>query len=263
VVLSRASGPLFSYPDFRDYRERSQSFAGMAASNPTESSLDFAGESHSAGAEAVSANYPEVIGVLPFLGRWFSSEDEPAAVLSYRAWQRIFNGDANILGKRVRSETQWYTVVSVAPEEFTGTYLPLSIDLWVPFRRWAEQHPSMVEEMKNRARERVFIFGRLKPGVTPQHAAAELSAIAEQSKGKRIRDLRSRPALSWSASVAFPTSTLEGIQCLLVARGAARQRELSVRVALGAGRLRVLRQLMTEAWSSRFPAVGWVSLSAL
>jgi hypothetical protein len=109
VVLSRGGSPLISYPDYRDLRDRNRSLAGLAASNPTESSLDFEGNSHPAAAEAVSVNYPQVIGVRPLLGRWFSSEDEPAAVISYRTWQRLFNGDPGVLGKRVRSETQWYS----------------------------------------------------------------------------------------------------------------------------------------------------------
>ena len=134
VVLSRGGGPLFSWADYRDFRDRNQSMTGMAASNPTESSLDFDGESHAAAAEAVSLNYADVIGFRPFLGRWFVSENEPAVVLSYATWRRLFHGDPNVLGKRVRSETQWYTVVGVAPREFTGIYMPMSMDLWVPFQ---------------------------------------------------------------------------------------------------------------------------------
>src|SRR5579863_344954 len=152
VVVSRGGSPLLSYPDYRDFRDRNQSLAGLAASNPTESSLDFDGSSQNAAAEAVTANYPEVIGVRPFLGRWFSSEDEPAIVISYRCWQRLFRGDPNVLGKRVRSETQWYTVVGVAPEEFTGIYLPMSMDLWVPYRVWAKQHPNLFRQLEDRGR---------------------------------------------------------------------------------------------------------------
>lgn len=75
-----------------------------------------------------------MIGVRPFLGRWFEHEDEQAAVIGYRTWQRLFHADPHILGKRVRSETQWYTIVGVAPQEFAGIYLPLNMDIWVPFR---------------------------------------------------------------------------------------------------------------------------------
>ena len=105
LVFSRGGSPLISYPDYRDLRDRSQSLEGMAVSNPTESSLDFDGQSHAAAAEAVSLSYPRVIGVRPYLGRWFEREDEQTAVISFRTWQRLFHGDPNILGKRVRSET--------------------------------------------------------------------------------------------------------------------------------------------------------------
>jgi hypothetical protein len=131
VVLSRGGGPLLSYPDFRDFRDRAVTLEGMAAALATESSLDFDGIAHSAGAEAVSLDYPSVVGVRPFLGRWFQGE-----VISYRAWQRFFDGAPDILGKRVRSETLWYTVVGVAPKEFEGTYLPKSMDLWVDQSYW-------------------------------------------------------------------------------------------------------------------------------
>jgi macrolide transport system ATP-binding/permease protein len=89
VVLSRGGSPLLSYPDFRDFRDRASTLEGVAASLPTESSLDFDGLAHSAGAEAVSLNYPQVIGVRPFLGRWFQTEDEEACVISYRALAAI------------------------------------------------------------------------------------------------------------------------------------------------------------------------------
>jgi hypothetical protein len=134
VVFSRAGNPLNSYADYRDYCDGAQTLAGVAATNPTESSLDFDGVSHSAAAEAGSLNYPEVIGVLPYLGRWFQTEDEASVVLSYRTWQRLFHGAPNVLGKRVRSESQWYTVVGMAPPEFEGIYLPMSMDLWVPLK---------------------------------------------------------------------------------------------------------------------------------
>src|SRR5580658_5051277 len=180
VVLSRAGGPLLSYPDFRDFRDRTVTLEGMAASNPTESSLDFDGVAHNAAAEAVSLDYPQVIGVHPLLGRWFQSEDEESCVISYRAWQRFFAADPNVLGKRVRSETQWYTVVGVAPREFEGIYLPLSMDLWVPLHRWTRQHPGVDARMEDRGQPTVFIFGRLKPGVAPRQASAEINSISAQ-----------------------------------------------------------------------------------
>jgi predicted permease len=244
--------------------------AGMAASNPTESSLDFDGESHPAAAEAVSLNYADVLGFRPFLGRWFASEDEPAAVLSYAAWRRLFNGDPNVLGKRVRSETQWYTVVGVAPKEFTGIYMPMSIDLWVPFQKWAQQHQSMLARMEDRERPQVFAFGRLKNGIAAGQATADLNAIATQIAKEDARSAKApapiivehvrgvpninprRAGTPIAALLMVVVGLVLLIACvnvgnLLLARGASRRREISVKIALGAGRSRLLRQLITES----------------
>jgi predicted permease len=274
VVLGRASSQLISWPEYRDLHDRTQMLAGLAASNPTESSLDFDGETHAAAAEAVSIDYPQVIGVRPFLGRWFEREDEQAAVIGYRTWQRWFHGDAHILGKRVRSETQWYTIVGVAPREFAGIYLPLNMDIWVPFRTWAAQYPGLTAELEDRARPRVFVFGRMKPGIAPRQASAELNGIAariqrEQPQShattaplaaplmvERVRGIPNARSRSASAPIAAVLMAVVGIvlsiACvnvgnLLLARGAARQREISLRLALGARRGRIVRQLLTES----------------
>ncbi len=266
VVLSRGGAPLLSYPDFRDFRDRSVTLQGMAASFPTESSLDFDGVAHNAAAEAVSLDYPSVIGVRPFLGQWFQSEDEDSCVISYRAWQRFFDADPNVLGKRVRSETQWYTVVGVAPKEFEGIYLPMSMDLWVPLHHWAQQHPGMNGRFEDRAQPDVFIFGRSKPGIVPRQVSAEINAIAAQLPHIETRpspivveEVRGIPAANSrknATPVAIVLMVVVGvillIACvnvgnLLIARGAARHREISVRVALGASRSRLLRQLLTES----------------
>lgn len=104
VMLSHDENPLILWSAYRELRDRTRLLDGLAASNPTESSLEFDGETHSAAAEAVSVNYAPVIGVRPFLGRWFERDDEFSAVIGFRTWQRLFHGDPNVLGKRVRSE---------------------------------------------------------------------------------------------------------------------------------------------------------------
>jgi putative ABC transport system permease protein len=265
VVLGRDGNQLISWPEFRDLRDRNHSLTGMAASNPTESSLDFDGETHAAAAEAVSIDYPRAIGVRTFMGRWFEREDEQAAVIGYRTWRRWFHADPHILGKRVRSETQWYTIVGVAPPEFAGIYLPRNMDIWVPFRTWAGQYPGVAAEMEDRARPRVFVFGRMKPGIAPPQAAAELNAIAAQVKTaqakaaplivERVRGIPNARSRTASVPIAAVLLVVVGIVLLiacvnvgnlLLARGIAREREISLRMALGAPRARVVRQLLTE-----------------
>jgi putative ABC transport system permease protein len=99
VMLSRGTSANFSYPDFQDLQERGRLLSGLTASFPMESDLEVEGVSEFVAAEVVSANYGPVVGVTPTLGRWFTSETEPIAVISYAVWQNRFGGSANILGR--------------------------------------------------------------------------------------------------------------------------------------------------------------------
>lgn len=272
TILSRAGNPQISYPDYADYRDRSQAFKALAASLPTESSLEVNDETYLATAEAVSSNYSETMRLSTTLGRWFTDENEPVAVLSYAAWRRFFNGDPHVLGSRVRSETQWYTVIGVATPKFTGIYTPIETEIWVPLRIWARQYPDAQAHLLDRAHPwpLVMVFGRLREHVSSSEAVANLNAI-----DKLIQ--RENPTVSKAATAPLALEIIHGapspvtrrgavpfvtllflvvgivllIACvnvgnLLLARGAARQRELSVRAALGASKERLLRQLLLE-----------------
>ncbi len=196
-MLSRAGNPTFTYAEYDGLRDRNRSLDGLALSAPEESDLSFEGNAELIGAEPVSGNYAAVLGARALLGRWFNREDEAAAVISYDVWQRLLHGDPNVLGKIVRSESHTYTVVGVAAPEFGGIYMPLRIDLWVPYHFWAGN---------NAEQRRVMVFGRLKPGVTALQAAA-IAMTSRSRFAKRIRRWFMAPTRrlrsSWRA--AFPT----------------------------------------------------------
>jgi putative ABC transport system permease protein len=157
IGVSRGETATFSYPVYRDFRDRSQTLSGFTASLPMESDLDIDGDSTFVAAEAVSADYADVIGVRTALGRWFRTETEPAAVISHAVWQRRFNLDPDVIGRTIRSESQSYTIVGVAPREFNGIFSPLRTDIWVP----VGTRPSMVALMEERTVRRFMLFGRL------------------------------------------------------------------------------------------------------
>ncbi|HUI57974.1 MAG TPA: ABC transporter permease [Bryobacteraceae bacterium] len=261
AVLSRGASPLFPYSEYRALRDRNQSLEGLAISQPEESDLSFEGNAMLIGAEPVSANYAAVLGARTGMGRWFTREDEPLAVISYHVWQQLFHGDPGVLGKTIRSESHSYTVVGVAPPEFAGIYAPLRIDLWVPFRYWAGNQAD---------NHRGMVLACLKRGVGVSQAAAELNAAAtliHRENPEMAKDARAPLLLELVRGIPNPVGRRQAmpvvvllmavvalvlfIACmnvgnLLVARGMGRQREIAVRLALGAGRARVLRQLMTE-----------------
>ena len=274
AILSRAGNPQFSYPDYVAYRDRSQAFTGLAASLPTESSIDANDQSHLVSAEAVSANYFETLAISPYIGKWFTDENEPVAVLGYSAWRNFFNGDPTILGKSVRSESQSFTVIGVAPSAFTGINAPIQTAIWVPLRIWASQYPDARAHLLDRAHPwpRVIVFGRVKNRVVPSEAAASLNAIDGQLRQETPTDSETATALltleiihgtpsPFTRRGAVPADVLfflvagivlliacVNVGNLLLARGATRRRELAVRAALGASRERLLRQLLVETF---------------
>jgi predicted permease len=264
--------PIQSYPDYLDLRDRNHSFDGVIAYAFSRVGLNTRGEASTAWLYEASGNYFDVLEIRPYLGRFFHVSDEhgpnssPYLVFSYAYWMSHFQGDRDLIGRRVEVNKHPFTVLGVAPPNFRGTELYFTPDFWVPLVN--EEQVGGGNDLNTRGERGLSLVGRLKPGVSTAQADADLNSIAAYlaksypkddekmvfslARPGLMGDFLGRPVRAFLSGMMLLAGLILLAACanlgnLSAARAADRSREIALRLALGSSRKRILRQLLTEA----------------
>ena len=284
-----------SYLYYRHLVDHARTTAGIAAWSKAALSISVSGEGHAVYGNIVSGNYFSVLGERPALGRFFAPDEDrtpltsPVVVVSHDFWERRLGADTAAIGRTVNVNGHPYTVIGVTTEGFRGVFSPLKVDAWVPLMMQAQLRPG--RDLTDQPW--LWMFGRLAPAITRDAARRELVGLTErwvlETKepasyqryvGIRVTDLTGLPDDARRAFLGFTTLLLGAAGLVLViasinvgsmlsARAVARRREMALRTALGAGRGRLVRQLLTESLllfligSLGGIAVAWFAIAAL
>jgi predicted permease len=274
VVFVQRVGPFVShsFPLYRDLRDRNVAFDSLAGYRITMMEVDANDSATHEWGYLATGNYFDLLGVTPAAGRFFHQADDavpggsPYAVLSYDYWRTRFGGSPSVVGSTIRVNRTPYTVLGVTPPGFYGTEVFYRPNLWVPMTMQAQIEVGN-PWLENRNTSNTWVIGRLRPGASVPQAEGNLNAVLRQlareypSHDQDARIKLTRPGLVGDAvgaparAFAFGVLALAALVLLtacanlastLAARGTDRQRELAIRLSIGAGRSRIVRQLLTE-----------------
>ena len=273
VQSSVAGAGAHSFPNYRDFRDRNRTFSGLVGYRISPMSVETGDGAARVWGYLATGNYFQVLGVVPAAGRLFVAEDDrqpgaaPYVVISYDSWQRRFLGDPDVVGRTIRINRLPYTVIGVAPRGFYGTELFYRPEFWVPMMMQAQIEVGNAW-LERRQTQNTWIVGRLGPDVSATQAETNLNGIAADlrrdypgaNRNLRIKlaqpglagDALRQPMRAFTLGVFILSALVLVIGCanlasILLAHGADRQREMALRASIGAGRLRLLQQLLTES----------------